>query len=69
LWTEADDHGIFEWKPITLKMRLLPADDSKLEVLLNELELQNLIKKFEVEGKDYGAIRNFCKFQKPRWPR
>jgi len=69
LWTEADDQGIFEWKPITLRMRLLPVDDSNLNELLNELVSYDVVKKFEHEGKSFGAIRNFCKFQKPRWPR
>ena len=27
IWTDADDHGAFEWKPIGLKLKLLPADN------------------------------------------
>lgn len=33
----ADDHGIFEWKPRTIKMQLFPADNIDMEPLLSEL--------------------------------
>ena len=28
LRNEADDEGVFPWKPVTLRMRLLPADNA-----------------------------------------
>ena len=38
LWIQADDAGVFEWKPLTLKAQILPAitDDfaSMLDVLV-----------------------------------
>ena len=36
LWCEADDQGVFEWKPLTLKMRTRPAGSVKeaLEIAL-----------------------------------
>ena len=34
---EADDNGVFEWNPIKLKMRLLPADNCDMDSLLGEL--------------------------------
>ncbi|OSJ19761.1 hypothetical protein BST63_01165 [Bradyrhizobium canariense] len=34
IWTEADDHGVFEWKPRTLKMRLLAGDQAEVADLL-----------------------------------
>ena len=37
LGIEADDKGIFEWKPITIKMRIFPADNVDVEALLSEL--------------------------------
>lgn len=68
LWTEADDQGVFEWKPVTLKMRLLPVDGADVSALLNEAVEQNICKRFERDGKSYGAIRNFRKYQKPKYP-
>lgn len=68
LWTEADDQGVFEWKPVTLKMRILPVDNADVPAILAELETANLIRRFTVEGRQYGAVRNFCKFQRPKKP-
>lgn len=68
LWVEADDQGVFEWKPVTLKARIFPADSFGVEELLEELEAQNIIKKFQHENKSYGAIRNFRKYQRPKSP-
>lgn len=68
IWTECDDQGVFEWKPITLKMRILPADMADVSALLAELAGVNAIAKFDVAGKFYGAVRNFQKFQRPKKP-
>ena len=68
LWTEADDQGVFEWKPITLKMRLRPASTAPVEPLLAELLDLDCIKQYSSNGKKYGAIRNFCKYQRPKKP-
>ena len=68
IWCEAWDDGIFEWKPLKLKMRLFPADDVDVGVLLDELAAHNCIQQFDGGGRPYGAIRNFCKFQRPKKP-
>jgi hypothetical protein len=68
LWTEADDQGVFDWKPVTLRMRLRAAKDGGVETLLSELEAANCIRVYEIEGRKLGAIRNFRKFQKPKTP-
>lgn len=65
---ECDDQGVFEWKPITIKMRLFPADSVDISELLQELEKHNQIAKFEIGGKAYGAVRNFRCFQRPKKP-
>lgn len=65
---EADDKGVFEWKPITIKMRLFPADNIDVAALLEELAHVGLIRRYEVAGKAYGAIKNFRKFQRPKTP-
>ncbi len=68
LRNEADDQGIFEWKPVTLKMRLLPADNVDIQALLEELISNEQVTSYEVDGRKYGAIRNFCRFQRPKKP-
>lgn len=68
LWTDADDQGLFEWKPLQIKMRLLPGDMAEAGGLLAELEAVNLIQSYETGGARYGAIRDFRKFQRPQKP-
>lgn len=68
LGVEADDKGIFEWKPVTLKMSIFPGDNVDMQSLLAELVEADAIKRFEVDGKAFGAIRNFRKYQKPKTP-
>jgi hypothetical protein len=68
LRNEADDQGVFEWKPLGLKMRLMPADNVDVGELLAELEEHSHVKKFTANGKAYGAIRNFVKYQRPKKP-
>lgn len=65
---EADDKGVFPWKPLTLKMRVLPVDNVDMEALLSELEAINAIRRYQMDGKEYGAVRNFRKFQRPKSP-
>lgn len=68
LWTEADDQGVFEWKPSTLRMRLRPTKDGSVDGILSELCAGNMIKMYEIDGRKLGAIRNFRKFQRPKSP-
>lgn len=69
LWTEADDFGAFEWKPLTLKMKLRPASTEPVEPLLAELQAADRIRKYEIGGRHYGVIRNFCRYQRPKFPK
>lgn len=68
LWTEADDQGVFEWKPLSLRMRLRPTKDGGVDGLLSELLAANTICIYEIDGRKYGAIRNFRKYQRPKSP-
>ncbi|WP_051657161.1 hypothetical protein [Acidiphilium angustum] len=68
LWTEADDQGIFEWKPATLKLRLRGATTTPVDALLTELKNLDCVRPFSVGGKNYGAVRNFQRFQRPKKP-
>ena len=65
---EADDKGIFEWKPVTLKMRIFPADNVDVGTCLTELEEAGVIRSYEIQGRKYGAIRNFRRHQRPKTP-
>ena len=68
IWGECDDNGVFEWKPLTLKMKVLPADNIAVPDLLAELSSFSLLKQFSENGKSVGAVRNFCKWQRPKAP-
>lgn len=67
--TEADDNGVFEWKPSTLRIRLRPLKDGGVEPILAELEAAGKVQHYEMNGRKYGAIRNFRKFQRPKSPK
>jgi hypothetical protein len=69
LWTECDDQGVFEWKPNTIRMRLRPVKDGPVEPLLSELEAANCMRRYEVNGRQLCAIRNFREYQKPKSPK
>ncbi len=69
LWTEADDQGVFEWKPLSLRMRLRPTKDGDVGKLLAELAAVDAIASYEIDGRQYGAIRNFRKYQRPKFPK
>lgn len=68
IWTECDDQGAFEWKPITLKMRLLPVDNADVPALLDELADLDMVRRYVVDGRNYGVVRNFARFQRPKKP-
>ena len=68
LRNEADDNGIFAWKPSSLKMRLLPADTCEVKELLQELVDSEQVHRYTVDGKDYGMIRNFQRYQRAQKP-
>lgn len=68
LMTDADDQGLFEWKPLQIRMRLLPGDNADVPTLLAELVSANLIAELQSGGKKLGAIRKFRKFQRPKKP-
>ena len=69
LRNEADDGGAFEWRPVQLKVRLLPLYDCDVAALLDEIERNEIVRSYEAGGKRYGVIRNFCRYQSPDKPR
>jgi hypothetical protein len=68
IWNECDDMGSFEWSPLKLKMRVLPADGVDAAALLDELAVAQGVMRYEFGGKQYGAVRNFCQYQRPKKP-
>lgn len=63
LWCEADREGRFEWKPKTLKMRYLPADDCDVSLLCDELVNAGMVELYEVDGRVYAVIPGFTRHQ------
>jgi len=68
LWNECDDRGVFLWKPVTLKMRVLPADNVDISALLAELVAVDVVRQFQVGANTYGVCRNFQQWQRPKKP-
>src|SRR3990167_5213804 len=68
LRNEADDNGIFRWNEVEIKIRCLPLDNVDIGQLLQEAIEHNQLLKYEVLGRQYGVIRNFQKWQKPKSP-
>jgi hypothetical protein len=69
LWCEADDFGAFEWKPVVLKARYLPATGENAAALLDRLAELNFVRRYDVNGRFIGVVRNFLKYQRPKSPR
>lgn len=68
LWTEADCQGVFEWRPVQLKVRILPIDPVDVPALLAELIEARLVTEFTAGGHRYGAIKDFRQYQRPKNP-
>jgi hypothetical protein len=69
LWNECDDHGVFDHNPRKLKIRLLPMDAVDVDALLDELDTFGMITRFSCNERDYGAVRNFRRYQRPESPK
>lgn len=66
LRNEADDHGVFEWRPKSLKLRLMPSEDLAIEPLLDELVERGQVAAYEVDGHRYGICLSWE--QQPQHP-
>jgi len=64
LWLCADKEGRFKWNPNQLKLDVLPYDELDFEKVLNALEKNDFLKKYEVEKKFYGVIPSFKEHQR-----
>ncbi len=63
LWTCCDKNGRFVWKPRQLKLKILPYDEIDFSKVLEALMEIDSIRKYEVDGKQYGYIPSWRKHQ------
>lgn len=61
----ADRLGRLEYRPKRIKAELLPFDAVDVTALLDELEVNGLIKRYSVDAKEYLWIPAFLKHQRP----
>jgi hypothetical protein len=60
LWCEADKEGRLVWKPLTFKLRYLPADDCDIKALCQEIIDRGLVTLY---GEGYAVIPAFAAHQ------
>lgn len=63
LFTCCDREGRFKWRPRTLKLDVLPHDNVDFSRVLDALGTRGFIRKYEVDGEEYGVIPTFSKHQ------
>lgn len=64
LWACADREGRFEWKPKRLKHHIIPHDSADFGEILNHLHRGGFIRRYVVDGRDYGWIPTFKEHQR-----
>lgn len=67
----ADDHGRFDANPQVLKAKCFPlkVDTLKSQAVtrwLSELEQARSVGLYQIEGREYGVLLNWFKYQRPR---
>lgn len=72
LWTYCDDDGRGRSDPRLIKAAIWPLDDDvtakDVAVHLDELEAQELICRYQADGKSYLHVVNFAEHQRPNRP-
>lgn len=63
IWLEADREGRLQWRPKTLKMRYLPADDCDVLKLATELVDAGLVVPYEANGVQLAEVPTFTRHQ------
>lgn len=64
LWCHSDAQGIFEWKPKTLALDILPFLEFEIKETLQLLLDAKFITHYSVEGRNYGCVRTFLQHQR-----
>jgi len=65
LWCAADREGRLEDRPKQLRIQLFPCDSVDVDGLLDQLQGENLILRYQVAGARYIQVINFKKHQRP----
>lgn len=63
LFTCCDREGRFKWRPRTLKLDVLPHDEVDFSRVLHALSTRGFIRKYEIDGEEFGVIPTFSKHQ------
>lgn len=63
LFTACDRKGRFKWRPRELKLDVLPYDDVNFSRVLDALATRGFIRKYIVQGVEYGFIPSFLVHQ------
>lgn len=63
LWPQCDREGRFFWRPRPLKTDIMPYDDIDFSRVLDALMTRGFIRKYTVDGIDYGYIPSWRKHQ------
>ena len=64
LWGHCDSKGRFEWRPRQLKLDILPFLPFDMAGTLEILERAGMVKRYSVDGKEYGEVPTFEKHQR-----
>lgn len=64
LWGHCDKAGRFEWRPRTLKLDILPFLPFDMTETLSILEKAGMVKRYTVDGCEYGEIPTFTEHQR-----
>jgi hypothetical protein len=63
LWTVCDRDGRFKWDPRELKVHVLPYDDLDFAQVLDTLQAEGFIIRYDVGGRTYGYIPSWRNHQ------
>jgi len=63
LWCCSDREGRFPWKPMELKVHILPYDPVDFSAVLDALASHGFVVRYTVAGSDYGWIPTFAQHQ------
>lgn len=58
-----DREGRFEWRPMRLKLDVMPYDDIDFSRVLDALRTHGFVVRYECDGRHYGCIPTFGKHQ------
>jgi hypothetical protein len=65
LWTQCDREGRFEWRPLRLKLAIMPWDEGDFESILIALANAGFLVRYEIDGKPYCHIPSWHRNQRP----